>query len=119
MNILITESQYKKLIHENYIDFPIGDIDPNISLEVWEDIDKLVLDKIIIPKESRKQGIGTRIMKMVCEYADSIQKPIYLTPSTSFGGTSVNRLKDFYMHFGFIMNPKGGPFRHSMVRIPQ
>ena len=119
MNIIITESQYKKLIQEKYIDFPIDDIDPDISLEVWEDVDKLVLDTIIIPKDSRKQGIGTRVMRMVCDYADTIQKPIYLTPSTSFGGTSVNRLKEFYKHFGFIINPKGGPFKHVMVRMPQ
>jgi GNAT superfamily N-acetyltransferase len=119
MNILITESQYKKLIQEKYIDFPINDIDPEITLEVWEEDDKMVLDTIVIPKESRKQGIGTRIMRMVCDYADNAQKPIYLTPSTSFGGTSVNRLKEFYKHFGFIINPRGGPFKHVMVRMPQ
>ena len=117
MNILITESQYQKLLQEKYIDFPVED--PNISLELWEDEDKLVLDKIIIPKESRKQGIGTKIMNMVCEYADNVQRPIYLTPSTSFGGSSVSRLKEFYKRFGFVKNPNHGPFRHVLVRFPK
>jgi GNAT superfamily N-acetyltransferase len=117
MKILITESQYEKLLQEKYIDFPVDD--PNISLEVWEDDDKLVLDKIVIPKESRKQGIGTDIMNRICDYADNVQRPIYLTPSTSFGGSSVNRLKEFYKRFGFVKNPNSGPFRHVLIRFPR
>lgn len=92
--------------------------DPNIILEVWEEESKIVLDRIVIPIKLRKQGIGSKIMRMVCEYGDKVNKPIYLTPSTSFGGSSVNRLKEFYKRFGFVKNPESGPFRHVMVRYP-
>ena len=77
MKIVITEEQYNKLI-EGYVNFPIDD---DIALEVWEDKDKIELSTIVIPK-----------------------RLIYLTPDTSFGGTSINRLKRFYKRFGFIEN---------------
>jgi len=117
MKILITETQFKSLMESGrYIDLPVED--PNIILEVWEEESKIVLDRIVIPMELRKQGIGSKIMRMVCEYGDKVNKPIYLTPSTSFGGSSVNRLKEFYKRFGFVKNPESGPFRHVMVRYP-
>ena len=100
MKIIITENQYKKLLQERYINIPTDDIAPDISLEIWEEDEKLVLDTIVIPKEFRKQGIGTAVMNRVCEYADQIQKPLYLTPSTSYGGSSIGRLKSFYKRFG-------------------
>jgi GNAT superfamily N-acetyltransferase len=113
MNILITESQLK-LIEGRYIDFPV---DSDISLEVWEDIDRLDLDSIVIPKSLRGQGIGTKIMNMVIDYSNSVNKPIYLTPSTSFGATSIERLKRFYKKFGFEKN-KNPESRHTLVRNP-
>jgi len=117
MKILITETQFKSLMESGrYIDLPVED--PNIILEVWEEESKIVLDRIVIPIKLRKQGIGSKIMRMVCEYGDKVNKPIYLTPSTSFGGSSVNRLKEFYKRFGFVKNPESGPFRHVMVRYP-
>jgi predicted GNAT family N-acyltransferase len=119
MKILITETQFKSLMESGrYINIPTDDIAPDIALEIWEEDEKLVLDTIVIPKELRKQGIGSKIMRMVCEYGDKVNKPIYLTPSTSFGGSSVSRLKEFYKRFGFVKNPESGPFRHVMVRYP-
>jgi predicted GNAT family N-acyltransferase len=92
MKILITETQFKSLMESGrYIDLPV---------------------------ELRKQGIGSKIMRMVCEYGDKVNKPIFLTPSTTFGGSSVSRLKEFYKRFGFVKNPESGPFRHVMVRYP-
>ena len=114
MKIIISESQYNKLM-EGYVNFPIED---DISLEVWEDEEKLELESIVIPKNLRGQGKGSEIMYMVCDYADEKQKPLYLTPDTSFGATSVDRLKRFYKKFGFTKN-KDFKVRHSMVRYPQ
>jgi GNAT superfamily N-acetyltransferase len=123
MKIIITENQYRKLseiddpggLVGHYVDFPVDD---DISLEVWEDKEKLELSTIIVPKKSRKQGIGSEIMNMVISYADTVKKPIYLTPDTSYGGTSVNRLKNFYKRFGFTKN-KDYEVSHSMVRYPK
>jgi predicted GNAT family N-acyltransferase len=113
MKIKITEQQYKN-ISEHYVKFPIDD---DIVLEVWEDDNKLELSSIVIPKEYRKMGKGSEIMDMVCSYADNVNKPIYLTPDTSFGGTSTSRLKRFYGRFGFKRN-RNYEVNHSMVRYP-
>lgn len=113
MKIIITEGQYKRLT-EGFVTFPIPE---DIILEVWEDDNKLELSRIVIPKEYRGQGKGTEIMNMVCDYADNLNKPIYLTPDTNFGGTSIERLKKFYRRFGFTKN-KDYEVSHSMVRYP-
>ena len=114
MKIQITEEQYNRLI-EGFVNFPIDD---EITLEVWEDKNKLELSSIVIPKELRGEGKGTEIMNMVINYADEVNKPIYLTPDTSFGGTSIGRLKRFYGRFGFEKN-RNFEVKHSMVRYPK
>jgi hypothetical protein len=97
------------------VTFPV---DEDIALEVWEDKNKLELSSIVIPKEYRGQGKGTEIMNMVINYADKVNKPLYLTPDTNFGGTSINRLKRFYRRFDFIKNDNY-EVKHSMVRYPK
>lgn len=87
----------------------------NIELEVWDNGDYLELSKIIIPKENRKDGIGSKVMQKVIDYANSVGKDIRLTPSTDFGATSTSRLKRFYRNFGFVKN-KDYEFKDSMVR---
>jgi hypothetical protein len=114
MKIQITEGQYKRLV-EGYVQFPI---DNEITLEVWEDNNKLELSSIVIPKKYRGQGKGTEIMNMVIDYSDKVNKPLYLTPDTSFGGTSINRLKRFYRRFDFTKNDNY-EVKHSMVRYPK
>jgi ribosomal protein S18 acetylase RimI-like enzyme len=115
MKILISESQYNKLMEGKYIDFPV---DSDIALEVWEDDTKLTLDTIVIPKSFRNQGMGTKIMEMVCEYADEVNKPLFLTPSTSYGATSVDRLVKFYKKFGFKRNKERDLSMHYLIRYP-
>ena len=58
MKIVITESQYNRLM-EGYVNFPV---DEDITLEVWEDKNKLELSTIVIPKHLRGQGKGTEII---------------------------------------------------------
>lgn len=113
MKIIITEEQYNRIV-EGYVTFPIDD---DISLEVWEDENKLELSSIVIPKSLRGQGKGSEIMEMVIEYANSVKKPLYLTPDVSFGASSLNRLKRFYRGFGFVKNTDY-EVSHSMVKYP-
>jgi predicted GNAT family N-acyltransferase len=89
--------------------------DYGVILDLWDNGDYLELGRIIVPKDDRKTGVGSKVMKKIIDYADSIGKDIRLTPSTDFGGTSVNRLKAFYSRFGFVNN-KDYAFRDSMVR---
>lgn len=106
MNILITEGQYVNLPHED-----------GIRIELFDKGDKLELDAIVVPKHLRGMGYGTKLMKEIIRFSENENKPIFLTPDTSYGGTSINRLKRFYKKFGFIKNSDPS-VSHSLVRYP-
>jgi len=57
-------------------------------------------------------------MNKIINYADVKNKPIYLTPSTSYGATSINRLINFYKRFGFIKNKDKSISKRLLVRYP-
>ena len=66
-------------------------------------------------------GYGSRFMEELTKIADENGWILALTPDTSFGGTSVGRLKNFYKRFGFKPNNgRNADFntRESMVRKP-
>ena len=75
-----------------------------IELDLFEDDARITLSKIVIPKKSRGQGIGSDVLAKIKEYADSTGKDIVLTPSKTFGATSVKRLEAFYKRQGFKEN---------------
>jgi 8-oxo-dGTP pyrophosphatase MutT (NUDIX family)/GNAT superfamily N-acetyltransferase len=62
------------------------------------------LAQVIVPKESRGMGIGTEFMKDLVRRADASGATVVLTPDTTYGGSSVRRLKGFYKRFGFVEN---------------
>jgi len=69
--------------------------------------DDIKLNMISVPKENRKQGIGSQVMNDLTEYADSVGKRIILTTGVRdphMGTTSGARLKKFYKQFGFVEN---------------
>jgi len=74
-----------------------------IELDIYEFPTHIELKRIIVPKELRGQGIGTNVIKDLIQYAQSIKKPIFTTPSSSFGGNE-SRLTKFYKSFGFKSN---------------
>jgi GNAT superfamily N-acetyltransferase len=62
---------------------------------------------IEVPKDLRKQGIGTKAMQDVIAYADQQGKRLVLTPALKderHGTTSRSRLVDFYKRLGFVEN---------------
>jgi len=95
-----------------------------VVLDIYEankSPNRLVLSKIQVPKEMRKQGVGSEVMQQLSEFADQQGKTIALSPSTDFGASSVNRLKDFYKRFGFIENKgrnKDFSISELMYRLP-
>lgn len=101
-------------------DFILQDLEDEfeIEFELWDNGNYLELGKIIIPKDRRKDGIGSQVMQKIVDHADSVGKDIRLTPSTDFGATSTSRLKKFYSKFGFVKN-KDYEFKDSMVRYAQ
>jgi hypothetical protein len=52
------------------------------------------LDKVVV--EEGNKGSGTKVMNDLIDWADKNNITLALTPSTSFGATSVSRLKKFY-----------------------
>lgn len=67
----------------------------------------LIIDMIEVPKDKRKQGIGSKVLTEICEYADKNNLRILLTTGVRdpyHGTTSMERLKKFYKRFGFVEN---------------
>lgn len=77
----------------------------------------LIISSIIVPKEKRNRGIGTKVMEEICDFADKHKLNILLTPTSEFGGNK-RRLIQFYKSFGFEKN-KDYRYRESMIRKPQ
>lgn len=84
--------------------------------------DPLVMNKIVVPKERRGEGIGAKVMNELHQYADKHGKTIALTPSTDHGASSVGRLKKFYKRFGYVENKgkhKDYEISETMYREPK
>ena len=105
-------------VQENYV---LQDLEKqhNIDLDLYDNGKYLTLSRISIPKDKRGQGIGSKIMNQIIQYADKENKRIYLTPTKDFGASSVNRLEKFYKQFGFKKKDKSDfSARETMVRMP-
>jgi len=95
-----------------------------ITLYLYENDNAITLDSIIVPKEQRKQGIGSQIMQEITNYADMVGKRIELSPGQKddfHGTTSRGRLVDFYKRFGLVQNKgrnKDFSMSKSMYREP-
>jgi GNAT superfamily N-acetyltransferase len=64
-----------------------------------------VIELIWIIVQDRKQGVGTAIMRELCEFADRHAADIRLTPASKgdyAATTSRARLIRFYRRFGFV-----------------
>ena len=93
----------------------------NIKNFISEDKDTITLSQIEVPKSERKKGVGSQAMRELIDYADQTNKQIRVTPDTSFGGTSKDRLRKFYKRFGFVENKgrnKDLSISDSMYRDP-
>lgn len=95
-----------------------------ITLYLYENDSAITLDSIIVPKEQRKQGIGSQIMQEITNYADMVGKRIELSPGQKddfHGTTSRGRLVNFYKRFGLVQNKgrnKDFSMSKSMYREP-
>ena len=94
---------------------------PDIDLSVFENQNGLTLSKIVVPENQRSEGIGTKVMDDLIDYADKNNLSIGVTPDATFGG-SKTRLESFYKKFGFVRNKgrnKDFTFRETFVRQPK
>ncbi len=82
----------------------------------------LTLSKVVVPKDRRGAGVGSAVMNDLTAHADKHGKTIALSPDTSFGASSVGRLKDFYNGHGFVENKgrnRDFSLSESMYREPR
>lgn len=67
----------------------------------------LYLDSIVVPKATRKQGIGTKALERLVRFADERGLMVALSlgdKNNDTGTTSRERLRKFYSRFGFVSN---------------
>ncbi len=77
--------------------------------------------KIVVKKEDRNKGLGSKAMKAITDHADAHGHRVALTPSSDFGG-SKGRLVKFYKSHGFVENKgkhKDFSTRETMYRDPK
>jgi GNAT superfamily N-acetyltransferase len=90
-------SQLDKIIEELKIKFP------GIWLWAFEKENYIEITDIRLPPNMQNQGIGTEILETIKTYAQSVKKPIILSPSAE----KKNRKSDlerFYKNNGFKWN---------------
>jgi len=98
---------------------------PDIVLFAFEKEDKIVLDSLILPRDKRKQGIGSQVMTELVQYADQVGKRFETSPGIKdpyHGTTSRARLVRFYRRFGLIPNKgrnKDYSTSSTMLRDPK
>lgn len=86
----------------------------------------IMLDMILVDKNSRQQGTGSAAMEDLTDFADDHGFTIVLIPGVKdigMGTTSRSRLVKFYKRFGFIEN-KGRKLDYAigagkMIRYPK
>jgi|TARA_B110000503_G_scaffold99410_1_gene148731 predicted GNAT family N-acyltransferase len=108
------------LIHE-LLNEAATNLTKEVEISMSGDAEKgYVLSRIIVPKELRSTGIGTKTMQDIVDRMDREDAIIALTPDTTFG-SSKGRLIQFYKSFGFVPNKgrnKDFHFRETMIRYP-
>jgi GNAT superfamily N-acetyltransferase len=75
------------------------------AFHLYDRGDDIVLDNIIVGRDNMGQGLGTKALNKLTDYADEHGRRIILTPATAdgfHGTTSRNRLVKFYKRFGFV-----------------
>lgn len=61
----------------------------------------MILTRINVPQEYRKQGFGNKLLKMILDDADRTKTDIYLEIYAS-GEMNYDQLKDWYIKNGFV-----------------
>ena len=88
---------------------------PDVILNLYEKDGKyLDLSKIVIPEDRRGQGIGSKIMQKICDYADSKNLIVTATPSTLYGTSNIHKIINYNKKFGFVQN-KGSDKRKDIM----
>jgi predicted GNAT family N-acyltransferase len=69
-----------------------------LSVTWWDE--EIWLNKIIVPKSERGNGLGGKIIRMLKKYVDEREIPLKLLAASCYG-TELNKLKNIYRSLGF------------------
>lgn len=89
-------------------------------LFLHESGDTVFVDNMVVKKEYRDRGVGTKILEDIIAYADGEGMVIALTPTSEFG--TKTKLTKWYKKHGFVENKgKNTDFRlrDTMYRLPR
>jgi hypothetical protein len=88
-----------------------------LSVTWWDDT--VWLNRIIIPKDRRGQGLGGLVIGMLKQYVSSRDIPLKLLADSCYG-TEINQLMNIYRKLGFeSYKEKGSKNPHYMVYYPR
>lgn len=73
-----------------------------LSLFVYQTDYKIYVSEIRLQKEMQNQGIGTKVMNSIKEYAKKVGLPVVLHPQADPG--KKKKLNEFYKDLGFVDN---------------
>lgn len=109
---------------EKFADYLSNKYGASVRLYLTQKRD-LHLQHLEVPKEKRKQGIGSAIMQEIEKFADERGYRVVLKTAvkdSDFGTTSSGRLKKFYKRFDFVENKnrnKDFSISENMYRKPK
>ena len=92
-----------------------------VKLDIEEGDGFIRLNRIVVPKELRNEGVGSKFMQDLVDYADENNLKLVLTAAGDFGGSKAGQMR-LYKRFGFKENKgrnKDFEFRDTMIRTPQ
>lgn len=110
------KDEAKAIVHRVF-----SNADVDIGMKEYEGDLYMTISLIRLPKEDRKQGHGSAIMKALCDFADQKGIIVALSPTSEFG-TGKATLMRFYKSFGFVPNKgrnKSYGVIDSMIRYPK
>jgi len=94
---------------------------PDITADISAKDNYLTLDRLEIDKELRRQGLGSRFMEDLTQYADDTGRQVRLTADGDFGGSKAGQQR-FYRRHGFVPNrgrARDYTFQDNMYRDPK
>jgi GNAT superfamily N-acetyltransferase len=92
----------------------------DFGYQLAEDRKILFIGKIVVSEDNRGQGLGSKAMEDLVDFADARGYQLQLTPSDAWG-SSVEGLRKFYKKFGFVENKgknKNFEVSNEMYRNP-
>lgn len=107
--------------YSNLVRVLMNNLEAKYNVELFisysKPINTIILSQIVVPKEARNEGTGSKVMDEICKFADKHKLKIALTPSSDYGGFKA-KLIQFYKRFDF-KKYKGFEHKETMERDPQ